>query len=354
MSGMAAGSRVMASWLGGGFAPGIAVEINPAAQLVKVRFDDGREAWVSNMNVRLAPSATGAAGAPSGFQPMAAPVGGGNFGAQSSYGAGGVLPLKTGGLVGGNPFAGLNPFGQQGAPPASGAAPMAPNQQGVPGAGGFLASAAGAISAGVAHIASFGGPPGGAPVAAPVAAAAGGGFNPFATPSQAPAVQLQQQVPPQGPSGAFNPFAGHSQAAPPPSVPQAQFNPFAGGSAAPSPQAQFNPFAGGPPQVPQPVAIPEAGFNPFAQPAPAAVPMNFPRTEAMPVAPVPPGASASAEPFNPFAQAAPQVALPGEVPASFNPFAQAAPVESLSGATQDAAPLPSPPGVFNPFVPRGT
>ena len=125
MSGMTAGSRVMASWLGGGFAPGIAVEVNPAAQLVKVRFDDGREAWVSNMNVRLAPAAQGAPGAPGatgGFQPIGAPAGGGNFGAQSSFGAGGVNPINAGGgMVGGNPFAGLNPFSRQGAPPAPGA-----------------------------------------------------------------------------------------------------------------------------------------------------------------------------------------------------------------------------------------
>ncbi|MDP3219395.1 MAG: hypothetical protein Q8S73_35170, partial [Deltaproteobacteria bacterium] len=110
----------MASWLGGGFAPGTAVEINPAAQLVKVRFDDGREAWVSNMNVRLAPAAPapGAPASSSGFGPIGAPAGGGNFGAQSSFGAGGVSPLAAGGMVGGSPFAGLNPFAGPAAPAA--------------------------------------------------------------------------------------------------------------------------------------------------------------------------------------------------------------------------------------------
>ena len=58
MSALAPGTRVFASWLGGGFAPGAAVEVNPVTGLVKVRFDDGREAWVSAMNVRVAPAQT--------------------------------------------------------------------------------------------------------------------------------------------------------------------------------------------------------------------------------------------------------------------------------------------------------
>ncbi len=60
MSALAPGTRVLASWLGGGFAPGTAAEVNPVTGLVKVRFDDGREAWVSAMNVRVAPAQTAA------------------------------------------------------------------------------------------------------------------------------------------------------------------------------------------------------------------------------------------------------------------------------------------------------
>ena len=106
MSAVAPGTRVSASWLGGGFAPGTAVEVNPVTGLVKVRFDDGREAWVSAMNVRVAPAQTSAPmpsqGAPlmppsqpGGFAPYAppaAPQQAPAFGASSQYGAGGFNP----------------------------------------------------------------------------------------------------------------------------------------------------------------------------------------------------------------------------------------------------------------------
>ena len=134
MSGIAAGSRVLASWLGGGFAPGEALEINPAAQLVKVRFDDGREAWVSNMNVRAAPPQ----GAPGSHAPVAPAPG---FGAQSSFGAAPFAP-QPGGAVGASPFGG----GFGGAAPS----PVGPASAAGPGAAGFLASAGAALSAGVA------------------------------------------------------------------------------------------------------------------------------------------------------------------------------------------------------------
>ncbi len=237
MSGVTAGTRVHASWLGGGFAPGTAVEVNPASGLVKVRFDDGREAWVSQMNVRVSPAQTAAPAQPAaprpagpgGFAPYAppAPAPAQGFGAAPGpYGGGQFQPIQGGGMVGGKPFEGLIP-GRQPAAPQPGMPGMQPGMPGMPSAqpqapqgGGFGNAIAGAVAGVGAAIASFNPFGGGAPQQQPM---------------QQPMPQQPMQQPAPGGFAPFNPAAPPAQA---PGIPQGGFNPFAQpGAAPPAPQA---------------------------------------------------------------------------------------------------------------------
>jgi hypothetical protein len=47
------------------------LEVNPVSGLLRVRFDDGRETWLSNMNARAAPNVPPAAPSPAAPPPPA-------------------------------------------------------------------------------------------------------------------------------------------------------------------------------------------------------------------------------------------------------------------------------------------
>jgi hypothetical protein len=293
MSGMSPGTRVLASFAGSGLAPATVVEANPVTGLLKIRFDDGREAWMSQMSVRAAPNQAAAPPVQSGFTAAAPATNSMGFGATS------FTSIAAGGMVGGKPFEGLNPF-------AKNAPAMQPPMQ--PGYTGAAVAQGG--------IATFQPTPQSAPMPPPVR---------VAPPVQPPVYTAPpaQVAPADGgvvvPE--FKPFkpVQAGEAAPvvapqvsPPQIPIPAFNPFAQGATAPAP-------------TPAPtVQIPTPAFNPFERAAPPPQSGNTvqgvaPTTEFNPFAPAqspPPGAQQAAPPFNPFAPAS-----PAEAPAEFNPFA---------------------------------
>jgi hypothetical protein len=186
MSAFAPGARVQASWLGGGWQLATVLEANPVTGLVHARFDDGREAWLSSMNVRAAPQGTAPAAAASAPSAAGAP----NAAASSAPSAA-VAPTMPA-------MAEFKPIGAGGAPSPAPAQNFAPASTPSP----------------VAPVAPAAAPAPFAPAAAPAQ-----GF----TPANPPAQGATPQTPPQ--PGTAAPGAPAQAPLPPPSD---DFHPIAG------------------------------------------------------------------------------------------------------------------------------